>query len=63
LAAERGAKVLLSQVRLVEERLPSIDPEEPIESVWEAKMLDVLSDWRSVYITVGQSWLKQAANG
>lgn len=63
LPPERGANILLSQARLIEQRLPDIDPDEPIEGVWDAKMQVVLSDWRKMYLTVGQSWLRQATGG
>lgn len=61
LTQERAAHLLLTQARLIEERLPGIDPRAPIEGVLDAEMKIVLSDWRNMYITVGQSWLGWAA--
>lgn len=54
-----GASILLGQADLIEDRLPSIDPDAPIEGVFGASMKVVLSDWRDMYLVVADAWLSQ----
>jgi Fe-S-cluster containining protein len=59
LKRDQGAHILLVQADLIDDRLPSIDPDAAIEGVFGAKMKVVLSDWRDMYRFIGNAWLSQ----
>lgn len=59
LSRNQGARILLTQAKLIDDRLATIDPDADIEGVFNAKMKVVLSDWKHMYVQVGRAWIKQ----
>jgi Fe-S-cluster containining protein len=56
LPASKCVEILRNQARLIEKRLPHIDPEEEIFGIYDAKMKVVLADWRSMYLHIADAW-------